>query len=79
MPLWSETSPPVVTRHFLDAPFLTRLNEIRTMRLLSDVKTSHFHEQQRARLLGDILVSIDAITPIDTLSHAIQTRNAPAT
>jgi hypothetical protein len=41
----------------------TRLSEIRTMRLLSDVKTTHFHEQPRARLLGDILVAIGAITP----------------
>lgn len=42
-----------------------RLNEIRTLRLLSDVKTTHFHEQQRARLLGDILVSIGAISPAE--------------
>lgn len=41
----------------------SRLNEIRTMRLLSDVKTTHFHEQPRARLLGDILVATGAITP----------------
>ncbi len=40
-----------------------RMNEIRTMRLLSDVKTTHFHEQPRARLLGDILLAIGAITP----------------
>lgn len=40
-----------------------RLSEIRTMRLLSDVKTTHFHEQPRARLLGDILVATGAITP----------------
>lgn len=39
-----------------------RLNEIRTMRLLSDVKTPYFHEQPKPRLLGDILVSIGAIT-----------------
>lgn len=43
----------------------TRLNEIRTMRLLSDVKSTHFHEQQRARLLGDILVESGAITPAE--------------
>lgn len=40
-----------------------RLNEIHTLRLLSDVKTSHFHEQPRARLIGDILVSNGAIKP----------------
>ncbi|NTV63620.1 MAG: hypothetical protein HGA65_08805 [Oscillochloris sp.] len=39
-----------------------RLAEIRTMQLLSDMKTSHFHEQPRARLVGDILISIGAIT-----------------
>ncbi|NTW98115.1 MAG: hypothetical protein HGB28_06140 [Oscillochloris sp.] len=39
-----------------------RLAEIRTMQLLSDVKTSHFHEQQQARLIGDILISIGAIS-----------------
>lgn len=44
---------------------LSRLNEIRTLRLLSDVKTTHFHEQPRARLLGDILVSIGAISPAE--------------
>jgi hypothetical protein len=44
---------------------LTRLNEIRTLRLLSDVKTTHFHEQPRARLLGDILVASGAITPTE--------------
>lgn len=44
---------------------LTRLNEIRTLRLLSDVKTTHFHEQPRARLLGDILVANGAISPAE--------------
>lgn len=44
---------------------LNRLNEIRTVRLLSDVKTAHFHEQPRARLLGDILVSMGAISPAE--------------
>jgi hypothetical protein len=44
---------------------LNRLNEIRTLRLLSDVKTTHFHEQPRARLLGDILISISAISPAE--------------
>jgi hypothetical protein len=39
-----------------------RLAEIRTLQLLSDVKTVHFHEKQRARLIGDILISIDAIS-----------------
>jgi hypothetical protein len=40
-----------------------RLAELRTLQLLSDVKTTHFHEQPRARLLGDILLSIGAISP----------------
>jgi hypothetical protein len=44
-----------------------RLAEIRTMQLLADVKTSHFHEQPRARLIGDILISIGAIS-----SHELQ-------
>jgi hypothetical protein len=39
-----------------------RLNEIHTIRLLSDVKPTHFHDQQQARLLGDILVETGAIT-----------------
>lgn len=39
-----------------------RLAEIRTMQLLSDVKTAHFHVQPHARLIGDILVSIGAIS-----------------
>ncbi|MBX0327731.1 hypothetical protein K2Z83_08585 [Oscillochloris sp. ZM17-4] len=39
-----------------------RLAEIRTMQLLSDVKTTHFHEKPRARLIGDILISIGAIS-----------------
>ncbi|MFV9507663.1 MAG: hypothetical protein AB4911_24190 [Oscillochloridaceae bacterium umkhey_bin13] len=39
-----------------------RLNEIETMRLLSDVKTAHFHEQQQVRLIGDILVDQGAIS-----------------
>lgn len=39
-----------------------RLNEIRTMRLLSDVKTPYFHEPPKPRLIGDILISIGAIT-----------------
>jgi hypothetical protein len=42
-----------------------RLNEIKTLRLLSDVKTTHFHEQPRARLLGDILIAIDAVSPTE--------------
>lgn len=52
----------------------TRLNEIRTLRLVSDVKTVHFHEQQRARLLGDILVSISAITPAE-LREVLRAQN----
>lgn len=38
-----------------------RLAEIRTLQLLSDVKTVHFHDQPRARLLGDILIEIGAV------------------
>jgi len=39
-----------------------RLSEIRTLQLLSDVKSVHFHEQPKARLLGDILLANGAIT-----------------
>jgi hypothetical protein len=39
-----------------------RLAEIRTMQLLLDVKTTHFHDKPRARLIGDILLSIKAIS-----------------
>jgi hypothetical protein len=53
---------------------LNRLNEIRTLRLLSDVKTTHFHEQPRARLLGDILVSINAISPAE-LRETLKAQN----
>lgn len=53
---------------------LLRLNEIRTLRLLSDVKSTHFHEQPRARLLGDILVSIGAITPAE-LREVLKVQN----
>jgi hypothetical protein len=38
-----------------------RMAEFRTLQLLSDVKTTHFHEQPKARLLGDILIDIGAI------------------
>lgn len=38
------------------------LSEIETMRLLSDVKTAHFHQEQKARLIGDILVDQHAIS-----------------
>jgi hypothetical protein len=44
---------------------MSRLNEIRTLRLLSDVKTSYFHESPRARLLGEILVSMGEISPAE--------------
>ena len=58
----------------------TRLNEIHTMRLLSDVKTPHFHEQPRARLLGDILVAIGAITPAELREVLrVQNNGAPIT
>lgn len=52
----------------------SRLNELRTMRLLSDVKTTHFHEQPRARLLGDILVATGAITPAE-LREVLRVQN----
>lgn len=52
----------------------TRLNEIRTLRLLSDVKTTHFHEQPRARLLGDILIAIGAISPAE-LREVLKAQN----
>lgn len=51
-----------------------RLAEIRTLQLLSDVKTVHFHEQPKARLLGDILVSIGAITQ-DELRQTLKLQN----
>ncbi|RRR65967.1 MAG: hypothetical protein EI684_21655 [Candidatus Viridilinea halotolerans] len=51
-----------------------RLNEIHTMRLLSGVTTSHFQEQQRARLLGEILVSMGAIDNED-LRAVLRTQN----
>lgn len=57
-----------------------RLAEIRTLQLLSDVKTTHFHEQPRARLLGDILVSINAISH-EELRHVLrlQSNGSPIT
>ncbi len=39
-----------------------RMAEIRTMQLIADVKTLHFHERPKARLIGDILVEIGAIS-----------------
>lgn len=51
-----------------------RLNEIYTMRLLSDVKTTHFHEQKRARLIGDILVAMGAISA-EQLREILRTQN----
>lgn len=45
-----------------DRAAASRLSEIHTLQLLSDVKTAHFHEQPKARLLGDILVATGAIT-----------------
>lgn len=52
----------------------TRLNEIQTMRLISDVKTTHFHEQQKARLLGDILIENGTITP-EELRDVLRVQN----
>lgn len=54
-----------------DKAAAARLSEIRTLQLLSDVKTAHFHEQPKARLLGDILVAIGAISS-DELRHALK-------
>lgn len=51
-----------------------RLNEIHTMRLLTDVKTSHFTEQKRARLLGQILVDMGAINN-EELREVLRTQN----
>lgn len=51
-----------------------RLSEIRTLQLLSEVKTTHFHEQPRARLLGDILVAIGAISQ-DELQSILRIQN----
>jgi hypothetical protein len=51
-----------------------RLAEIRTMQLLSDVKTTHFHEKQRARLIGDILISIGAIS-YDELQEVLRVQS----
>lgn len=42
-----------------------RIAELHTLQVLSDVKTTHFHDQPRARLLGDILLSIGAISQED--------------
>lgn len=50
-----------------------RLEEIRTLRLLSDVKTWHFHDPPQARLLGDILVSMGAISP-ETLHEVLRSQ-----
>jgi hypothetical protein len=51
-----------------------RLAEIRTLQLLSDVKTTHFHEKQRARLIGDILLSIKAVSH-DELQEVLRVQN----
>jgi hypothetical protein len=52
-----------------------RLAEIRTMQLLSDVKTTHFHDKPRARLIGDILISIAAISG-DELHEVLRIQTA---
>lgn len=52
-----------------------RLAEIRTLQLLSDVKSSHFHEQPRARLIGDILISIGAISSAE-LQEVLRVQNS---
>ncbi|MEI8167777.1 MAG: hypothetical protein WCG26_15455 [Chloroflexales bacterium] len=52
-----------------------RLNEIHTMRLLSEVKPTHFHTPpQQAKLLGDILVETGAITPAE-LREVLRAQN----
>ena len=53
---------------------LNRLNEIRTLRLISDVKNTHFHEQPRARLRGDILIEIGAVSPVE-LREVLKAQN----
>ena len=61
-------------------PALNRLSEIRTMRLIADMKTTHFHEQQRARLLGDILVALGTISPAELHEVLrVQTNGMPIT
>lgn len=40
-----------------------RLNELNTLQILAGVRTSHFHEQPRARLIGDILLEMKEISP----------------
>ncbi|MEI7771531.1 MAG: hypothetical protein WCI67_16180 [Chloroflexales bacterium] len=52
-----------------------RLAEIRTMQLLSDVKTTHFYDKPQARLIGDILISIGAITS-DELHDVLRIQHA---
>jgi hypothetical protein len=51
-----------------------RLAEIRTMQLLSDVKTTHFHDKPQARLIGDILIAIGAISG-DELHEVLRMQN----
>lgn len=58
-----------------DAAAKQRLSEIRTLQLLSDVKTVHFHEQPKARLLGDILLEIGAISP-EELQRNLREQNS---
>ncbi|WP_298820167.1 hypothetical protein [Chloroflexus sp.] len=53
-----------------------RLNEIRTMRLLSDVKTPYFHEPPKPRLIGEILVSIGAISESELQAVLAEQRRA---
>ena len=61
-------------------PALNRLSEIQTMRLIADMKTTHFHEQQRARLLGDILVALGTISPAELHEVLrVQTNGTPIT
>ncbi|MEI8308196.1 MAG: hypothetical protein WCF99_14145 [Chloroflexales bacterium] len=51
------------------------LAEIRTMQLLSGMKTDHFHEKPRARLIGDVLISIGAISG-DELSDVLRVQKS---
>ncbi|NJN14822.1 MAG: hypothetical protein HC822_00155 [Oscillochloris sp.] len=57
-----------------------RLAEIHTLKLLSDVKSTHFHEQPKARLLGDILISVGAISAAELQAVLkMQTSGSPIT
>lgn len=52
-----------------------RLAEIRTMQLLSGMKTDHFHDKPRPRLVGDILIANGAISG-DELNEVLRIQKA---